>query len=438
MSFLKELKSPLDVNHLGYSIEGKAIKMVSYGSGKESVLLWSQMHGNESTATMALMDIFNFLSESDDSFDDVRKTISENLSVHFIPMLNPDGADRFERRNSQGIDINRDALRLQTPEGNILKLARDSLNADWGFNLHDQSRNAYVEEKPATISVLAPAYNFEKSINEKRGNAMQLTALMNEGLQRVIPQQVSQYSDDFEPRAFGDNVQKWGTRTILIESGGFLNDREKQVIRKLNFMMILSALHGIASKNYTSYSIEQYKSIPKTKRGYRDVIVKNIQLPESMGGYLTDIAFNFQEVENGSNDSYSLKAVLVDIGDLSTSKGYLIHDVEGFTVRLGKNYPDQISDIESFKSLDLKQLLSEGFTTFSFEKKLGVSDRRILPIKIVGNNLQSENLSRRLRIGSNPSLLFYKGDKLESILVNGYFFLLNTDFDLIVEGLNKL
>ena len=54
-------------------------------------------------------------------------------------MLNPDGAERFQRRNAQSIDINRDALRLQTPEGRALKTLRDGLNPRIGFNLHNQS-----------------------------------------------------------------------------------------------------------------------------------------------------------------------------------------------------------------------------------------------------------------------------------------------------------
>ncbi len=218
------------VRVLGKSIEGRNISMISVGTGATNVLLWSQMHGDESTATMAIFDILNYIKRN--------KTILNHLSVHFIPMLNPDGAEKFTRRNSIGIDINRDALRLQSPESKILKAARDSLDADFGFNLHDQSKyyNAEKTEKPATISYLAPAYDYDKNINTTRANAMRIIAQMNEIIQHYAPGQVGRYSDDFEPRAFGDNIQKWGTSTVLIESGGFKNDPEKQFIRKLNFV----------------------------------------------------------------------------------------------------------------------------------------------------------------------------------------------------------
>ena len=44
----------------GQSYLGKSIYSISIGTGSTTVLLWSQMHGNEATATMALFDIFNF------------------------------------------------------------------------------------------------------------------------------------------------------------------------------------------------------------------------------------------------------------------------------------------------------------------------------------------------------------------------------------------
>ena len=175
---LKE-NSKYTIATVGKSIEGRDLHLISIGSGKTNVFLWSQMHGNEPTATQAIFDIINFLNSND--FKEEKEAILSSTTLHFLPMLNPDGAERFTRRNMLGIDINRDALRLQTPEGQTLKKVRDSLDADFGFNLHDQSTyyNAELTDKPATISYLAPAYNYEKSVNKVRADAMRVIVFMN-------------------------------------------------------------------------------------------------------------------------------------------------------------------------------------------------------------------------------------------------------------------
>ena len=261
---LETLKA-FQVTKLGESIQGRSISMISIGNGETDILLWSQMHGDEPTATAAIFDIINYFKQD--------KSLLKNVRVHFIPMLNPDGAEIFSRRNAIGIDINRDAVRRQSPESELLKRVRDSLDADFGFNLHDQSKyyNAKTNEKPATISFLAPAYNFEKDINETRGNAMRVIANMNKVIQRYARGQVGRYSDEFEPRAFGDNMQKWGTSTILIESGGHYDDPEKQFIRKLNYVSILSAIETISTKSYEATTLDKYLSIPKNDRKLFDL-----------------------------------------------------------------------------------------------------------------------------------------------------------------------
>jgi len=104
------------VEKVGESIEGREILLVKAGTGKEKILLWSQMHGDEPTATMALMDMFKFLTKSGDQFDDWRANLLSNTTLYFIPMLNPDGAERCQRRNALGVDLNRDALRLNRPK----------------------------------------------------------------------------------------------------------------------------------------------------------------------------------------------------------------------------------------------------------------------------------------------------------------------------------
>src|SRR5690606_19296011 len=44
------------VEDIGRSAEGRPLRHVAWGEGPVRVLLWSQMHGDESTASMALAD----------------------------------------------------------------------------------------------------------------------------------------------------------------------------------------------------------------------------------------------------------------------------------------------------------------------------------------------------------------------------------------------
>ena len=45
----------------GASAEGREILLVRAGHGADSILLWSQMHGDEPTATGAIIDLLEFL-----------------------------------------------------------------------------------------------------------------------------------------------------------------------------------------------------------------------------------------------------------------------------------------------------------------------------------------------------------------------------------------
>ena len=329
--------SQFEVNLIGESVNGKPVTMVTYGNGPVQVLLWSQMHGDESTATMALFDIFNFLKD-EETLREVKTMLRGRLSIHFIPMLNPDGAEVYQRRNALNIDINRDALRLQTSEGRILQHIRDSLKADFGFNLHDQSRYYNVEGtgKSASISVLAPAFNEKKDINDVRGRAMKVIVRFNKILQELAPGHVGRYSDDFEPRAFGDNIQLWGTSTILIESGGYPNDREKQFIRKLNYMAILDALWSIADDSYLREQISEYEKIPKNDSKLFDLKISDVRLDLDGQLYTLDIGINRNEVDHQDHRTFFFKSTVEDVGDLSTYYGYETFDAGGLELVPGK------------------------------------------------------------------------------------------------------
>ncbi len=350
-----------EIRLLGHSVEDRPIRMVSIGSGDIDVLLWSQMHGNESTATRSIVDLLSFLAENREQKS--VNSLLQDLRIHFIPMLNPDGASRWTRENAIGIDLNRDALRLIAPESQILKGVRDSLNADYGFNLHDQSKYYNVERlsNEASISFLATAFDYEKSRSAGRDEAMQLISYLYQINQKYIPNHTGRYNDDFEPRAFGDNIQKWGTKLILIETGGFKNDPEKQLGRKLNFVLIGSALEAIQKGLHKAIAVEQYSQIPSNDRNLFDLKIEKVQKKVNGSYYTVDFGYYIEKSYDDSNkDQVVYQVTLEDQGDLSTYAGYKSFNAEGLKMLFPKVYNGRIKN-----STHEKLLLGDGFLYFT-------------------------------------------------------------------------
>lgn len=335
-------KLPFAVEKIGKSFEERDIYQIKMGSGKTKVLLWSQMHGDEATATMALFDIFNFFQSKSDGFDALRSKILENCTLYYVPMLNPDGAERFQRRTATDIDMNRDALRFQTPEGALLKKLQDELRPEFSFNLHDKNTkySAGASGKQATISFLPTSFNYAKDWNPARTRAMQVICGMHEALQQFIPGYLGRWNDDHEPRAFGDNIAKWGSSLILIESGGYKEDTEKQFIRKLNFVAILTGLQAISEQSYTKFELKTYEAIPNNDRYLFDLLIRNAEFVQNGKTIIKDIGINLSEKNINNATDFVVSSVIEDLGDLSTFWGIKEIDAKGLKVSLLKEYPE--------------------------------------------------------------------------------------------------
>lgn len=281
---------------IGQSMNGRAIRSVAFGRGPIRVLLWSQMHGDESTASMALADIFAFLAATD--LDPLRERIGRELTITFVPMLNPDGAELFQRENAAGIDVNRDGRQLATPEARALKGLRDRLRPDFAFNLHDQNARTRVGPRglPAGVALLAPAYDDSRSYNATRRRARLVAATIARILEADIPGRVAKYDDSFNPRAFGDLMQQWGSSTVLIESGALPDDPQKQRLRGLNVAAIMGALDAIATGHYASADPDAYESLPENSGGASDLLVLGgrLVLP-GRPPLLADVAVNYED-----------------------------------------------------------------------------------------------------------------------------------------------
>ena len=411
------------VTRLGESVEGRAIYDVSFGHGKTQVLLWSQMHGNEPTATMAGLDLFNFIkNQGDSSLAEVRQTILDSLTVHFVPMLNPDGAEVYQRRNALNIDLNRDAQDLKSPESRILKKLRDSLDADFGFNLHDQSiyYAAGATDKPATISFLAPPFNRQKDTSAVRNRATQLIVLLNEALQHYIPGQVGSYNDTFEPRAFGDNMQRWGTSTVLIESGGYADDPEKQRIRRLNFMLLTTGLYAIATHGYEDQPLADYQDIPRNNRHLYDLVIRNVQYEEDGEMYTADIGIHRDEVPFNQHRNFFYNSRIQALGNLSDRYGYRELDATGLVAVPGRVYRRTRRSVRALQRLKVKHLLKKGYTTVRVKNISGLDTlRKIVDLDMVPKGTEPYY---GLLLGNRPNFILEKDGKPQYAVVNGFLY----------------
>jgi hypothetical protein len=259
-----------EIEQLGLSEKQRPIYTLKIGSGKKRILVWSQMHGNESTATRALFDLFNCFSNATDS---TLETILKECTLVFIPMLNPDGAQAYTRVNGNNIDLNRDAVNRVAKESKLLRTILDDFDPQFCFNLHDQRTIFGVEgtKNPATISFLAPSEEETRALTNGRKQTMNVIIAMNRLLQKMIPNFVGRYTDEFYPTATGDNFQKLGYNTILIESGHYPNDYQREITREYTFYAILQGLYHIATSN-TFEEYEEYAKIPNNDKIFYDVI----------------------------------------------------------------------------------------------------------------------------------------------------------------------
>lgn len=263
----------VNLNKLGTSEEGRPIYKLRFGEGEKRVLIWSQMHGNESTGTKAIFDFLNFFKLFYN--EDVVQKIIKNCSVEIIPMLNPDGAENYTRVNASKIDLNRDAIDRKGKESNLLRSALNSFNPQFCFNLHDQRTIFGVEgtTNPATISFLAPSEEKTQKITSGRKQTMNVIVAMNKLLQQIIPNHIGRYTDEFYPTATGDVFQKLGHNTILIEAGHFPDDYEREKVRKFNFFALLQGVYHIAVSN-SFFTYKPYFDIPNNQKFFFDIIYR--------------------------------------------------------------------------------------------------------------------------------------------------------------------
>lgn len=303
--FLSKLKDSSKISYkiIGKSEENRNIYQIRIGKGTKKILIWTQMHGNESTGTKSVIDLINFINTSD---NEIVNQILTNCTIKIIPILNPDGAQYYTRLNANGVDLNRDAIEKKARESKLLRDILESFVPDFCFNLHDQRTIFGVEgtTNPATISFLAPSEEASRKVTKTRQKTMNIIVAMNSLLQHIIPKHVGRYTDTFYPTATGDNFQKLGFPTILIESGHYKEDYQREKVREFTFISILQGLYHISLTSCFN-EFNSYFNIPENNEVFRDLLHTYSNKPNE--------AFQFEELLENSKVKFIPQKVNIDI-----------------------------------------------------------------------------------------------------------------------------
>ncbi|PVW13829.1 M14 family zinc carboxypeptidase [Marixanthomonas spongiae] len=286
--------SEVVVHKTGISEKGKEIPVLKIGKGSKKALAWSQMHGNESTTTKAVIDFLQFLNQKD-VFQKEKKRFLNSYTLYLIPILNPDGAEAYTRENANNIDLNRDAHNRTQQESKLLYDLFTEVKPDLCLNLHDQRTIYGLENKqPATVSFLAPSADTNRTVTATRKTAMKEIVKMHRALKEHIPCQIGRYDDSFNINCVGDSFTAAGVPTLLFEAGHYQNDYQREKTREFIFYALVE-LFGIGTfYNEQSVDYLEYFNIPENKKNFRDIILRDVYLEKEQR--TVSVAIQYQEI----------------------------------------------------------------------------------------------------------------------------------------------
>lgn len=347
-NYLLQLPSYFEIVEIGKSVQELPIYAVYWGKGSYPILAWSQMHGNETTTTKALLDLVNWLIAEKDSR--IYQKFEAYFKVALIFVLNPDGAVAYTRLNAHQVDLNRDANIASQPEMKALHSIYKDFKPALCLNLHGQRSifSAGMQAHSAVVSFLSPSVNTLRSITSTRIQSMQLIVAMNDMLQELIPHQVGRYDDAYNPACAGDYFQGLQTPTILFEAGHFPLDYQREETRKLLFLCYLKLLFTIVNNIDKHLDYKDYFQIPSNQKLFYDWIIRGLMVD----GKVMDVAIQYEEKLVGQKIEFVPK--LQQIGELSNYFGHremvAMEELTHINGKISKNLPELHQEIQEIRT----------------------------------------------------------------------------------------
>ena len=126
----------ITLSFIGESQKNKKIPMLvlNKDNGKEKVKVWFQggLHGDEPAGTETMLFLLDkLLNDPNYSY------LLDKITLAIVPMANIDGYEKLDRYAANGLDLNRDQVKLICKESNFLKKAFSDFEAEVAVDFHE-------------------------------------------------------------------------------------------------------------------------------------------------------------------------------------------------------------------------------------------------------------------------------------------------------------
>ena len=148
---------PLEALVLARASTGDAAALQA--NGHPTVLLIGQQHGDEPAGSEALLVIARELSQG------LLLPLLDRINVVIVPRANPDGAASLQRTTSNGLDMNRDHLLLNTPEAKALALLKRDYHPTVVVDAHEYTVVGRYLEKFGSVQKFDALFQYATTAN---------------------------------------------------------------------------------------------------------------------------------------------------------------------------------------------------------------------------------------------------------------------------------
>ncbi|XVH32366.1 M14 family zinc carboxypeptidase [Haloferacaceae archaeon DSL9] len=239
----------VSVDFVGESVEGRALPLATVGDGATDVFIATEQHGDEPTGTEAGLQILRTLGAGGGP----SRSILDELTVHVLLRVNPDGGERDQRVNVEGFDPNRyhdyepGSDENPVPETQAMIDTVDEIDPFWVADLHAQTGD-YVDDdgESVTSSIYWPIADGVPQ------DAQDLTKQMCRLVYDEVDQgyaTITQYPGGTNPAICRNAYGLQGRGSMLIETTGQVGDRGRRQEGKFIRLMIeevMTLLEGTA------------------------------------------------------------------------------------------------------------------------------------------------------------------------------------------------